>query len=181
MLDVYKESITNQYEAVFCTLASCVERCPDANWQRAVGNLTFCQVAFHALFYADVYLGRDLKSLREQPFHRDHAAVFADYEELEDRAQRAVYDKRFITDYLRHCREKASSVIASETAETLHRRPGFDWLPFSRAEVHVYNIRHAQHHAAQLNLRLRLDSGDGVPWVGSGWRPDVADGGPGIQ
>jgi DinB superfamily len=181
VIDTFKELIANQYEAAFCMLASCVTRCPDANWDRPVGNLKFCQVAFHTLFFADVYLGRDLKSLREQSFHRDHAAVFADYEELEDREQQAVYGKSFIQAYLQHCRGKALQVIAAETADVLGSRPGFDWLKFSRAEVHVYNIRHIQHHAAQLSLRLRLDTGDGIPWVGAGWRADAVPGWPTVE
>ena len=39
-----------------------------------------------------------------------------------------------------------------------------------RAELHVYSIRHIQHHAAQLSLRLRLDAGVAIPWIGVGWR-----------
>jgi hypothetical protein len=58
----------------------------------------------------------------------------------------------------------------SETEESLREIVEFDWLSLERAELHVYNIRHIQHHAAQLSLRLRLDTGDGIPWVGSGWR-----------
>jgi hypothetical protein len=178
MLDVFKQLIANQFEGVLCMLAACVQRCPDDRWNEPVANLKFCQAVFHALFYTDVYLGRNYASLRDQPFHREHAAVFGDYEEREDRPPQALYDKPFITAYLQHCRAKAARVIADETAESLARRPGFDWLPFSRAEVHVYNIRHVHHHAAQLSLRLRLDTGDGIPWVGSGWREDAVPGWP---
>lgn len=109
------------------------------------------------------------KSLREQAFHQENAAVFADYDELEPRPQQAFYSKAFVKEYLRHCRVKSAEVIAAETAGSLNRRPGFDWLTFSRAEVHVYNIRHIHHHAAQLSLRLRLDTGTEIPWFGSGW------------
>ena len=107
-----------------------------------IANLKYCQVAFHALFFADTYLGPNLRSLREQPFHRENASIFSDYEELGGGVQRAVYDKSFIEAYLQHCRDKASKAIAAESAETLSIRPGFDWLKFTRAEVHVYNIRH---------------------------------------
>jgi hypothetical protein len=178
MLDVFKQLIANQFEGVLCMLAACVQRCPDDRWNEPVANLKFCQAVFHALFYTDVYLGRNYASLRDQPFHREHAAVFGDYEEREDRPPQALYDKPFITAYLQHCRAKAARVIADETAESLARRPGFDWLPCPRAEVHVYNIRHVHHHAAQLSLRLRLDTGDGIPWVGSGWREDAVPGWP---
>lgn len=169
MIEVYKELIGNQFEASLGTLRACLDRCPNAAWQEPVANLTFSQAIFHALFFADVYLGRDLASLRSQPFHADNAATFADYEELEDRPQRATYDKPFIGAYLEHVRGKATTVVANESADELSERPGFEWLPFSRAEVHVYNVRHLQHHAGQLGLRLRLEGGEGVPWFGSGW------------
>ena len=40
----------------------------------------------------------------------------------------------------------------------------------SLAELYVFIIRHVQHHAAQLILRLRLDADLDVPWIGAGWR-----------
>lgn len=134
MIDIYKELISNQFEAACCMLATCVNTCPDVNWDKPVANLKFCQVAFHALFFADVYLGADLKSLRHQQFHREHAAVFADYEELEDRLPQAVYARPFIHEYLQHCRDKTARAIGAETHETLSRRPGFDWLDHFQSE-----------------------------------------------
>ena len=70
MLETYKEIISQQFEATFCMLGTCIGRCPEASWNAPVANLQFCQVAFHTLFFADVYLGPDLESLRQQPFHR---------------------------------------------------------------------------------------------------------------
>jgi hypothetical protein len=136
---------------------------------------TRCQTAvlsgaFHTLIFADLYLGRDVESLRQQAFHRENASVFADYEELEDRVPQQVDEKSFIKAYLRHCRDKTSRVIAAETLETLNRTPGFDGKQVSRAEVHVTNFRHIIHHAAQLTLRLRLDTNEDIPWIYSGWR-----------
>jgi hypothetical protein len=34
--------------------------------------------------------------------------------------------------------------------------------------LQIYNIRHIQHHAAQLIERVREDAGIAIPWVGSG-------------
>ena len=170
MLDTFKQLIANQYEAVFCTLNACIDRCPDSAWHAPVRDHLFCQSVFHALFYADFYLGQNQQPFRQQPFHRNNQQFFGDYEELEDRKPELRYDKAPIKKYLEHCREKAAQVLAAETAETLAARSGFEWLAFSRAEVHVYNIRHLQHHAAQLSLRLRIDAGTDVPWVKSGWR-----------
>ncbi len=170
MLETFKELIAHQLEAALCTLNACLEQCPEAAWNAPVGNHQFCQVAFHTLFYTDYYLGPNDESFRRQPFHRNHARFFGDYEEFEDHPPTSLYDKASIKTYLQHCRTKASATIAAETAQTLMGPSGFDRRTFSRAELHVYNIRHIQHHAAQLSLRLRLDAEQAIPWIGSGWK-----------
>jgi hypothetical protein len=170
MLESFKELIARQYEAAFCTLNVCIDRCPDANWNLPVANLKFCQVAFHTLFFADYYLGTSPAALRLQKFHPNNAHVFRDYEELEDRRQQLLYERADVKRYLAHCRNKAREVIGEETADVLAARCGFPPKTVSRAELHVYNLRHLQHHAAQLSLRLRLDAEVDVPWIGSGWR-----------
>jgi hypothetical protein len=169
-VDVLKQLLVSQFHAALCTLGACIDRCPESLWIAPVGNLKFCQVAFHAVFFGDLYLGKDVKSLRLQPFHQANPQFFRDYEELEDRPQQLLYDKPGIQAYVQHVRRNANEVIAAETAESLSVKPGFDWLKFTRAEVHAYNTRHLQHHAAQLSLRLRLDAGIEIPWVGTGWR-----------
>jgi hypothetical protein len=140
-------------------------------WNCRVGNLAFCQVAFHALFFTDFYLGGPNEdAFRGQPFHRENGPIFRDYEELEERVQVLLYDKPAIKAYLMHCREKASQAIRAESDESLRAPCGFARKPFSRAELYVLNIRHLQHHVAQLSLRLRLDANESVSWVASGWR-----------
>lgn len=170
MLDVFKTAITNQFEAVFCTTNACIERCPTAAWDRLVVNMRFCQVVFHALFFTDYYLGENAAAFRLQPFHLANPEIFRDYEELEDRPQQQTYDKATAQRYLAHCRSKAVAVIAAETTQSLSAECAFERRDFSRAEMHVCNIRHIHHHAAQLSLRLRIDHGEDVPWVGSEWR-----------
>ena len=170
MLDTFRGLIANQYEAAFCTLRTCMDMCPDSAWNTRVCNYPFCQVAFHTLFFADYYLEPDENSFRDQPFHRENKNFFADYEQLEDREPISVYERAPINAYLQHCRTKASRVIATETADTLIAATEFQRREFSRAELHVYNVRHIQHHSPQMSLRLRIDAGTNVPWIGSGWR-----------
>jgi hypothetical protein len=47
---------------------------------------------------------------------------------------------------------------------------GFERRTFTRAELHIYNIRHFQDHVAQLNAHLAARTGTAIPWFGSGWR-----------
>jgi len=170
MLETCRILLANQFEAALCTLGKCIDACPDANWNARVGNLAFCQVAFHTLFFTDYYLGPNEDEFRRQPFHLQNSDFFRDYEELADHAPRLLYDRPGIQNYVAYCRQRALAAIAAETAESLSGRCGFGRNTFSRAELHVYNIRHIQHHAAQLSLRLRIDAGVDIPWVGSGWR-----------
>lgn len=170
MLDAFKTLTSNQFEAVFCTINGCLERCPDSAWDAPVVNLKFCQVVFHTLFFADYYLGENEEALRRQAFHDANEAYFRDYEELQDRPQELSYDKPTTGRYLDHCRAKAATVIAAETPASLNADCQFARRDFSRAELYVVNIRHIHHHAAQLSLRLKIDHNVDIPWVGSGWR-----------
>ena len=177
MLDTFRELIANQFDGAFSMLNACIDKCPETVWNSRVANYLFCQVAFHTLFWADFYLGQDDNEkggeFRRQPFHRANERFFGDYEEFEDRAPVSLYDKTSIKAYVEHCRNKAAEVVGTESTEALGGPSGFAWREFSRAELHIYNIRHIQHHTAMLSLRLRLDANQGIPWIGSGWRRQV--------
>ncbi|MEX0586949.1 MAG: DinB family protein [Pirellulales bacterium] len=174
VLDHFKLAIVRQFEAALCMLNACIDRCSDDAWNAPVGNYAFCQVAFHVLFFTDFYLGLDEGSFRGQPFHREHEGDFRDYEELVDRPPVLLYERGFIKAYLQHCRSKCAEMIAAETEETVAAPARFPRRNISRMELYVYNLRHLQHHVAQLSLRRRIDAGEDIPWVASGWR-DVLD------
>ncbi len=170
MLDTLKDLIINQFEAAASTLNACIDACPEAAWNGPVVNYKFCQAVFHTVFYADYYLGQTDADFRREAFHSDNADVFRDYEELEPRVPVHLYEKAWIKKYLTYCRQRCRSVAASETAQSLAAPTKFPRKDFSRAELYVYNIRHIQHHAAQLSMRLRLDYQADVPWFRSGWK-----------
>ena len=172
MLKTWQELISGQYGAALCMLGRCIDRCPESLWNEPVGNLKFCQVAFHVLFFTDFYLEESDRTVRDQPFHREHADFFRDYEELEYVEQKQMYDRPAIRNYLQHCRTKFARVVAEESEQTLVARCGFARRDFSRAELHLCNVRHIQHHASQLSLRLLHVTGAGIDWVGSGWIDD---------
>jgi hypothetical protein len=172
MIQTLKELLGHQYEASLSALNLSIARCPDEIWNQPVAKWKFCQAAFHVVFFSDLYLqsSDDVEALKRQPFHVEHKETFRDYEELEDRPQVLVYEKPFVMSYLLQVRRKAQDTIERETAEILAGPSGFHWRKCSRAELHVYNIRHIQHHAAQLSLRLRQDTDVNIPWVSHAWK-----------
>lgn len=169
MLATLREIITNQYEASLRTIDRCLELCPDDLWDAPVVRYPFSQTAFHTLFFADYYLEPSPESFREQAYHREHEEFFGDYEQMQDREPVSLYDRSDLRDYLQYCRQKAIDTIASESVEELASPARFPRRSFSRAELHLYNMRHIQHHAGQLIMRLRLHGDFDIPWYGSGW------------
>ena len=81
-----------------------------------------------------------------------------------------VYTKVELLTYLTNSQKKAKSLILGLNEESLLER----WInssgsmDYSIFETLLYNMRHLQHHAAQLNLILRLEIGDAAEWVSRG-------------
>jgi len=55
--------------------------------------------------------------------------------------------------------------IEALTDEQARRHCDFEWIDVSVAELMLYNLRHVQHHAAQLNLVLRQTIDSAPAWV----------------
>jgi DinB superfamily len=162
--------IVNQIEAALATLNQAIENCPDSEWNEKHGDDPFCQVVFHTLFYTDVYLGRDDFPLQNQQFHKENKSFFMDYEEWEDRIPVNLYDKAKCKEYMSFCLKKCREVVSGETYESMLGDCGIARRKMSRLELYIYLVRHIQHHAAQLGLRIQARVGKELSWVGSGWK-----------
>lgn len=128
-----------------------------------IGNRTLGQVAYHTLYFVDLYLSPGAEAFESREFHRRSGG------------RRLGAGGSLPQDdtlaYLAICRRKAVETLATETLESLQGSSGFARLRFSRGEVHLYNIRHVQHHTGQLSACLRRIADDGKGWwIKSGWR-----------
>jgi hypothetical protein len=77
----------------------------------------------------------------------------------------SAYSRDEVLEYCEFCH---AEVAAEVPAISLDEESGFSWLPFNRLGVHLYNIRHIQHHAGQLADRLRTAANIGTAWVRMG-------------
>ena len=156
----WKESTWRQSGAAIDTLESAIVACPDELWGDRSRQPEFWYLAFHTLFFLDYYLsGPERGFAPPEPFgleELDPAGVLPP----------RVYTKKELRAYLEHGRRKCRAVIGSLTEEQAHRRCGFERRDMSVAELLLYVMRHVQHHAAQLNLLLRLHTGGAPGWVG---------------
>ncbi len=172
MLALAKTSLVNQFHASLSTVNVCVAMCPGPIWLEPIVNFPFWHVAYHTLYYTDLYLTAEEASFRPRDFHRkDYNFLGAKPEPPFEQVLADVpYDKAVVLRYIRICKDKAVEAIAAETEESLAGPSGFDWYPIPRLELHMSSIRHIQHHASQLNTCVRRSTGEGVKWAGSGWQ-----------
>ncbi len=75
------------------------------------------------------------------------------------------YTKDELQNYLELGREKCRALIASLTDESSGEHLAIGSFEGSRMELLLYNLRHVQHHAAQLNLILRQQIDSAPRWV----------------
>jgi len=157
--ELLKTVIWNQFGAAIDMLENAMRSCPDALWSDRSRRPEFWYVAFHTAFWLDAYLSdTDQGFSPPAPFTTDE---FDPAGLMPDR----VYGKDELFAYLAHGREKCRASIAGLTDARAAERCVFTWRESSRLELLLYNMRHVQHHAAQLNLILRQQTDSAPNWV----------------
>jgi hypothetical protein len=165
MIEFLKRILTAQFEAALCMLKECVQKCPPEHWEGKIANDTFRQIAYHTLFFVDLYLSPTEEAFQLRDWHHRGG------DERSNTAASTGLTRDETLAYLAVCRQKMLATIASETPGSLQGASGFSHLPFSRGELHLSNIRHVQHHTGQLSAYLRRIIEDGERWwVKTGWR-----------
>ena len=82
-------------------------------------------------------------------------------EAIDDLIPDKFYEKREIVAYLKQSREKEKQIIYALNNETLNDKfkegENPNDMNYPILEILLYNMRHTQHHTAQLNMLLRQD------------------------
>lgn len=144
-------------------LDACVRACPDERWDLPVAKYPFWLVAYHTMYCTDWYLARREEEWTTHP--RFHPAGRAD---LEGEYPSRRMTREDLSDYAAFLLAQARASLGAETGQSLAGPSGFSRLAFSRAELHMYNLRHIQHHTGQLGAFLRVH-GVQTNWVKAGW------------
>jgi hypothetical protein len=164
-MDIHS-SIISQYGAALAMLRSAIESCPPEHWDSDAYQNRFWHLAYHVLFYTHLYLSPADEEFVPWEKGREN------YNFLTDTIPWAPDEKIEITErYTRQEILEYHQLVSQRVVGSVHGVPlegpsGFYWLPFDRFELHLYNLRHIQHHTGQLVERIRQETGNGVGWVG---------------
>lgn len=156
-----KQTLWNQLGAAIDMLENALIMCPEELWDT---DSKFWYNGYHVLFFLDYYLTEEPeKFLPPEPF------TLSEFEP--DTMPERVYTKEELLRYLGYCRKKCNSFINGLTEDSIKRRWVNDYKNFSIPELLIYNLRHVQHHVAQLNMILRQQINDAPKWVSQAKTP----------
>ena len=143
--------IQSQYLAALEMLKQVIVKCPAALWNAPGDKDKVWRKAYHALFYAHLYL---------QTTEKD----FTPWEKHHDPDTGEPFTQAEVLEYLAFVQKQ---VAAQFQALNPDAESGFDWLPFNKLELQFYNIRHIQQHAGELFERLGTRENIELDWVGA--------------
>jgi hypothetical protein len=160
MTNLFKQSLWQQFGASIDMLENALQMCPPGLWHDPQKDqwFDFWYIAYHTLFYLDFYLS-------DTPDNFMPPAPFTLSEFSADEFPMRAYEKAELLGYLEHCRQKCKAQIESFDDHKLEQRFQAWNKSFSLLELAFYNMRHVQHHAAQLNFLLRQTIDDAPKWV----------------
>lgn len=170
MDNLWNEVLLSQFTAALNMLEKSIAACPDELWKADLWNdpnappgfAEFWYVAYHALFWTDLYLsGKEEGFSPPEPF---------DLNELDPNgvlpAKRP--SRGDLLAYLEHCRRKCQETILSLDDEKTHQPCEFPWSKgkITFAELLLDNVRHVQEHGAQLSMFLGQHTDLSSRWIG---------------
>jgi len=162
--------IGRQMAAAIQMVRLAIAACPEDLWDDRSQGSPFWHLAYHALFYADLYLSKDQKSFQPASFRTEKAQFLpGDYGKIAGFVGTPLvcYSRDELLAYADHCLGKCESTFATLTDAGALERCGFWWYELNVGEFLLNNLRHAQHHAGQLALILRRRADIGVEWRGT--------------
>lgn len=161
-----RPALKSQYHAALAMLRETIERCPEDLWTAGEHPRTYWRLAYHALFYTHLYLEPGEEAFRPWDGHRPNVN-FTDRLPWPPHEMPEVvepYTRAQLMEYWRVCDGMVDGAVDSLDLDA--QECGFPWYPRTpKLDHQINNIRHIQHHAAQLAETLGA-AGVDVEWVG---------------
>lgn len=154
---IIQTMLKSQYHASLAMLLEAIQACPPTLWTSDQYSNPFWRVAYHTLYYTDLYLQPSETAFIPWEHHRPGCEEF-------DTGSLSPYSVDEITAYYHACRQTVDSAV--DRLDLSGTESGFSWYTMPKLEHQLVNLRHIQHHTGQLADRLRQVSSRGIRWVG---------------
>ena len=175
--EALRSALKSQYHAALAILRQAIERCPEDLWSSRDYANPFWRIAYHTLYYTHLYLQPHVSAFRPWEHHQTGLQdmddipgppEIVDLTELPHRPPQTgePYTKAQVLAYWSVCERMVDNAV--DAMNLLDRECGFPWHKMPKAEHQIMAIRHIQHHAAQLGVRLREAADTDIDWVRAG-------------
>ena len=159
-----KQELISQYRASLKMLINTIAKCPDELWHTTSYQSPYWQIVYHALHFTNLYLSEDEASFSSWTDHRPGVDELGTLGNSTSGAAHECYTKTDLQDYTEQILSALDFII---DRQDLAAPSGFEWLPMNKLELHIYNLRHLQHHIGQLVQRLHGAGVQGIHWIES--------------
>ncbi len=155
-----KDALKSQYKASLSTLINAIGICDDDLWtSQDYPNRTW-QMVYHCLFFTNLYLYQRLEDRENWSLHR------RDHQTLGDSDGKQPYTRAELVQCTQELLGKIDGLVDALDLNAM--QSGFHWYRVNKLEHQLVNIRHLQHHVAQLQDRIRNKQHVGVGWIRDG-------------
>lgn len=160
-MDEIKDALTRQTLVSLEMLRQCVERCPHEVWGSGKHPRSFWRIAYHATFYAYLYLHPGLKEYEGNEWAKSISGAG----QLTGRPKEIdPYTKEEMLEYIDLAVAKAPERIAA--LDLTAKETGYPWYPGLPVFEHqVLSLRHLHGHIGQLSEILNQHGVD-TEWMG---------------
>lgn len=155
--------LLSQYRAALRMHRRSIEACPATLWVDEGFQNRFWNLSYHALYYTHLYASRSEDAFEPWEKRRPNCHYMGQLP-YPPHTVFEIGPPYSPEDMLAYLGVVEGTLEKSLPKEEFDAESGFEWIPFDRFELHLYNLRHLQHHTAQLIERLRAVTGKGVSW-----------------
>ncbi|MBO9728238.1 MAG: DinB family protein [Chitinophaga sp.] len=162
MITAYRESLWKQFGASIDMLTNAISAYPEHLWYT---RKKFFYISYHVAVFLDYYL-----NVPAQPMSSPLPYTLSNdipEDGIDDVVPNSIYSQHEITTYLQASRKKCHEVITTLPEAAFTQQ----WIEIDGDkemqvfELFLYNMRHVQHHAGQLNMILKRDTDSAPDWV----------------
>ncbi len=157
-----KNEIVTEYKGSLKMLINTVHKCPDDLWESAAFENTYWRIVYHTLFYTAFYLSAGLDGFI--PWDKHHPNYHVLGSTAHDEQPVVIKHRYSKSDLLGYADVIFNSLEDKVNNANLTDATGFEWIARNRFGLHLYNIRHVQHHTGQLTERLHQVGIKGINW-----------------
>ena len=153
-----KKVIKSQYAAALEMLKQAIVKCPESIWDDPGHKNRFWHVAYHALFYTDLYVRPSERDFAPWEKHRDEYEFMGPLpwppHKKPDIGE--PYSKQEVLEYLGICQNVVEATVPTLN---LDEASGFGWLPMGKLELqlHIFDVLCAFRNVSGTLIKLFTD------------------------